>query len=233
MKAGQVMSHGVVSIAPEAPIQEAIAQMVVCQVSGMPVIDAHGKLVGIITEGDFLRRVETRTEAPRRRWLELLSGIGATADDYARSRGRTVGDVMTTEVVKVTPDTELRQVVRLMEEHAIKRLPVVDGGQVVGIVSRADLMSALGQLLSGHRATAADDDEIRAHIVSELARQPWCGPSQISVTVRHAVVELEGTIFDKRQRRALRVLAEGIGGVAAVDDRLIRIGKRAGQMPPV
>ena len=166
-------------------------------------------------------------EAPRGRWLELLSGTGAAADDYARSHGRKVRDVMTVEVVTATPDTDLRQVVRLMEEHATKRLPVVEGGHIVGIVSRADLMAALGRLLSDQGATAANDESIRTRIVAALARQPWCRPSQIVVTVRRGVVELEGTDFDARQGRALRVLVEGAEGVAAVDDRRLHVERHA------
>ena len=145
MKAKDVMTHCVVSIAPGAPILEAIGRMISHQVSGMPVIDADGKLAGMITEGDFLHRAETHTEAPRRRWLELLLGPGSPAEEYSRSHGRSVQDVMSPNVITVDAEAPLGEVVRLMEENAIKRIPVVEDGRVVGIVSRADLMAALAE----------------------------------------------------------------------------------------
>ena len=173
MKAKDVMTHCLVSIAPEAPIRDAIARMISHQVSGMLVIGADGKLVGIVTEGDFLRRAEMHTEAPRRRWLELLLGPGSDAAQYARSHGHTVRDVMSPNVVAVTKESPLSEVVQLMEEHAIKRIPVVDDGRVAGIVSRADLMSALGEyLIKPKKELPASDESISRTIMTEMKRQP-------------------------------------------------------------
>jgi predicted transcriptional regulator len=186
----------------------------------MPVIDAGGKLVGIVTESDFLRRAEMHTEAPPRRWLELISRASG-ADDYARSHGRTVSDVMSPDVVTVRPETALTEVVRLMEDHGIKRIPVIEDGRVVGIVSRADLMTALGESLMKPRHPATSDDEsIRREIVSEMKRQPWCPVHSLKVKVRNGVVELKGTIFDERQRRALSVLVGNVDGVRGTRDHV-------------
>ena len=231
MKAKDVMTHCVVGIAPEAPIRDAIARMISHQVSGMPVVDADGKLVGMVTEGDFFRRAEMHTEAPRRRWLELLLGPGADAAEYARSHGHAVRDVMSREVVTVGRETPLSEVVRLMEEHAIKRIPVLDDGRVVGIVSRADLMSALGEhLLRPKKVSPVDDESIRRAIVTEMKRQPWCPVQSLSVRVRKGFVDLNGTIFDEAQRRALRVLVENVQGVKGIHDHLGEfIGGAAGE----
>lgn len=221
MRAKDVMTHCVVSIAPEAPVREAIARMISHQVSGMPVIDAQGKLVGMLTEGDFLRRAEMHTQAPRRRWLELLLGPASEASEYLRSHGYTVRDVMSPDVISVGKETPLSEVVQRMEEHAIKRIPVLEDGRVVGIVSRADLMSAFGQhLLKPKKASPASDESIRRTIVTEMKRQPWCPVQSLSVRVRKGVVDLDGTIFHERERRALHVLVENVPGVRRIHDHL-------------
>lgn len=228
MKSRDVMTHGAVSIAPDATVLDAIGRMVAHQVSGMPVVDAAGRLVGMVTEGDFVRRFETGTEQPRRRWLELLAGSGPGADAYARAHGHRVRDVMTPEVISVGSDTPLGEVVRLMEEHAIKRLPVVDDGRIVGIVSRADLMLALAQRLDADRHSRTSDEGIRGRIVSEMKRQSWAPSHSVQVSVREGAVRLQGTIFDERTRRALRVLAEGVDGVKDVEDLLTCVEPMSG-----
>ena len=220
MKAKDVMTHCVVSIGPDASIRDAIARMISHQVSGMPVVDAAGKLVGIITEGDLVRRVETGTEAPRRRWLELLLGPGATAEQYARAHGQRVREVMSPNVVTVAERTPLGEVVRLMEENGIKRIPVVEDECIRGIVSRADLMLALAQFLGEPAKHRASDDTIRRKVVAEMKRQSWCPIHSIVVGVHHGVVEFKGTIFDERERGALDVLARNVEGVKGVKDRL-------------
>jgi len=222
MKVKDIMTHSLVSVTPRASIRDAIARMISHQVSGMPVIDEAGKLVGMVSESDFLRRAEMHTEAPQRRWLELLLGTASTADEYARSHGRTVADVMSTDVVSVGRETPLEEVVRLMEERGIKRIPVVENGEVVGIVTRADLMTALGELLMKPKPAkaAADDESIHRAIQSEMKRQPWCPVHSLNVKVRNGIVELKGTIFDERQRRALSVLLENVDGVRGVRDHL-------------
>jgi CBS domain-containing protein len=223
MKAQDVMTHCLVSIAPEAPIRDAIARMISHQVSGIPVVDAEGSLVGMVTEGDFLRRAETHTEAPRRRWLELLLGSGAAADEYARSHGRTVREVMSTKVIAVGRDAPLNEVVGLMEEHGIKRIPVVDDRRVVGIVSRADLMLALAERLSESTKPPASDASIRRAIVTEMKKQPWCPVQSLTIRVRRGFVDIEGTILDEGQRRAIHVLVENVQGVKGVHDHLTKI----------
>jgi len=223
MKAKDVMTHCVVSIGPEAPILDAIARMISHQVSGMPVIDTDGKLVGMVTEGDFLRRTETGTEAPQRRWLELLLGPASRAEEYVRSHGRTVREVMSRKIVAASKETPLTELVELMEEHGIKRIPVTEEGRIVGIVSRADLMSALAERLSQSTKAPASDESIRRAIVTEMKKQPWCPVQSLSIRVRNGFVDVNGTIFDEGQRRALQVLVENVHGVKGVHDHLTRI----------
>ena len=221
MKAKDVMTHCLVTVTPEAPIRDAIARMISHEVSGMPVVDADGKLVGIVTEGDFLRRVEMHTTAPRHRWLELLLGPGSGAAEYVRSHGHSVRDVMSPDVVTVGKETPLSEVVRLMEEQMIKRIPVIDDDRVVGMVSRADLMSALAELLmKPAKVSPTSDESIHQTILTEMKRQPWCPVHSLSIRVRKGFVDLSGTIFDARQRQALRVLVEGVPGVKGIHDHL-------------
>jgi len=223
MEAQDVMTHCLVTIAPEAPISDAIARMISHQVSGIPVVDAEGRLVGMVTEGDFLRRAETHTEAPRRRWLELLLGSRSGADEYARGHGHTVREVMSTNVIAVGRETPLSEMVGLMEEHGIKRIPVVDDGRVVGIVSRADLMLALAERLSESTKVPASDALIRRTIITEMKKQPWCPVQSLTIRVRKGFVDVEGTIFDERQRRAIHVLVENVQAVKGVQDHLRKI----------
>lgn len=233
MKARDVMTHCVVTIPATASVRDAIAKMVSHHVSGMPVVGPDARLAGIITEADLLRRAELGTEHPRRRWLELLVEPGSLADDYSRAHGVTVEDVMTRDVVTVTPGMPLDKVVSAMEAHGVKRVPVIDDGRLVGIISRADLTSALARLLGGPDDVAASDESIRRKIVNEMKRQSWCPSYSIAVAVREGRVRFSGTILDDRGRRALRILAENVAGVRAVEDELLTVEPLAGSVFPV
>ena len=143
MKVKDVMTRKVLSIESTANVLQAINSMLQNRISGLPVVNEDGVLVGMVTEGDFLRRTETATERRRPRWLEFLVGPGRLADEYVHTHARKIGDVMTPDPYTVAEDTALEDVVRLMEKHRIKRLPVVRGKQLVGIISRANLLHAL------------------------------------------------------------------------------------------
>jgi CBS domain-containing protein len=175
----------------------------------------------MLTEGDLLRRAETGTQRQRPRWLELLLGPGRLANEYVQTHGRKVGEIMTEDVVSVAEDTPLAEIVRLMERHRIKRLPVVHGDTLVGIVSRADLVRALGQLVDKEPTSASDDDEIRKCVLAELAKTVWAPRVGITVAATDGVVELNGAITNEKEREALRVAAENVRGVKGVRDRLV------------
>jgi hypothetical protein len=190
------------------------------QISGLPVIDA-GKLVGMLTEGDLLRRGETGTGRQRPRWLEILMGPGRLAGEYVRTHGRRVAEIMTHDVISVTPDTALEEVVALMERRRIKRVPVVDGDVTVGIVSRADFLRAIARILAEKPAGMGGDDEIRDRILAELAKASWMPRDGLTITVSDGVVGLNGVILEEKEREALRVAAENVPGVKTVEDRLV------------
>src|SRR6185503_15359420 len=143
MKVRDVMTRKVLSIEPGATVLQAVRSMLQNKISGLPVVDTEGTLVGVVTEGDFLRRAETATERRRPRWLEFLVGPGRLASEYVHTHARKIADIMTPDPHTVTEDTSLEDVVHLMEKHRIKRLPVVRGKMLVGIVTRANLLHAL------------------------------------------------------------------------------------------
>lgn len=221
MKASDVMTRGALTVTADSTVTAAAQLMLSHHVSGLPVVDAAGAVIGMVTEGDLLRRAEIGTERHRARWLELLLGPGRLAGDYVRSHGRTVGEVMTRGVAAITPATPLADAVALMEERRVKRLPVIDRGRLVGIVSRANLLAALLELLAKPTGSAGTDREIRARLLAEIDRQHWAPSASVDVAVADGVVELCGTITDERERAALRVAAENLPGVKAVHDRLV------------
>jgi CBS domain-containing protein len=220
MKAKDVMTSPVVSIEPDASIFQAVRIMLQRHISGLPVIDQKGGLVGIVTEGDFLRRAETGTQRRRPRWLEYLIGPGRLADEYTRAHGRKISEIMTADPLTISEDTPLDEIVRLMEKRHIKRLPVVRDQQVVGIVSRANLVHALASVARDIRPTSPSDQAIRDRILAELASQSWAPIALVDVHVRDGVVELWGMITDERERKAIVVAAENALGVKAVNDHL-------------
>jgi CBS domain-containing protein len=235
MQASEIMTREVVSIAEGTSVREAIRVMLDRRVSGVPVVDDAGKLVGILTEGDLLRRGETGTERQRRPWLEFLLGPGRAAADYVKTHGRRVEEIMTREVVSIGPDTPLDELVQTMERRRIKRLPVLAGEVLVGIVSRADLMAAVARILDEDEALPAGDEAIRERVLAELARAGgWAPRAGVTVTVRDGIVELNGAIFEEKERAALRVAAENVPGVKAVADRLVWIEPVSGTVlePP-
>jgi CBS domain-containing protein len=227
MKASDVMTSRVVSVKADASIMTAIRLMLQNHISGLPVTGSDGELLGIVTEGDFLRRGEIGTQRRRSRWLEFLIGPGRWADEYVHARGRKVAEVMTPEVITITGDAPLDEAVMLMERHRIKRLPVVRDGRVVGIVSRANIMHALVSLAIGARSPVATTDaSIRANILAECDKQPW--RPLLNVVVRDHVVHLWGTLTDERERQALVVLAENVPGVQAVHDHMVWVEPTSG-----
>lgn len=219
MQAIDVMTPHVVSARPEMTVREVAALLVEHGLSGAPVIDAHGRLVGMISDGDLLHRVEVETEKPRRPWwLEMLSARRDAAD-YVKAHARQVKDLMTERVITVDETMPLDQVANLLETHHIRRVPVMRGDQVVGIVSRANLVQALAiEPLERTPQEVESDREIRAMLMGEIAGRPWAFAGH-NITVQNGIVHLWGYyVWSADQVQAMRVAAEGIAGVKAVVD---------------
>jgi len=220
MRVGDVMTRNVISIGVDQTIFEAARRMLENDISGLPVVNATGNLIGMVTEGDFLRRSEIGTERRRPKWLELMVGPGRMAEDYVHASGRKVEEVKTRDPVTVTEDDTLEAVVELMESRRIKRLPVLQNGKMVGIISRANLMHALVSLArSAAETPTGEGSEIRERILSTFAKEPWA--PRIDVVVKDGIVELWGTIVDERERQACIVVAENTVGVHTVHDHLV------------
>lgn len=236
MNAADIMTRKVVSVDVETTIAEAARLMLQHHISGLPVTDQSGKMVGIITESDLLHRAELGTGRRHQRWIELLIGPGRLADNYVEAHARKVGEAMTETVVSVVPRTELPDIVRLMEARNVKRVPVIDAGRLVGIVSRADLVRALVHGLIDEKAATAKGDfsdaKIRADLLAIIEQEPWGPRFSVTVTVANGVVDLRGAITDERERAALKVAAETVPGVKAVNDHLVWVEPTSGLALP-
>lgn len=218
MQAQDVMVRGVISVGPDIPIQIAAHAMVSNGVSAVLVMDIGAKLVGIVSEGDLIRRVETDTERQHSWWLEMFMSTDTLAREFVKSHARRVSDVMTREVITATPETPLREIANLMEKHGIKRVPIVQDGSVVGIVSRANLLQALASA-GDDRETVETDRALRQRIVDSIRDKPWASrPFNVIVSDRRA--DLWGFVFSKDEKAAIRVAAEATAGIESVVDHL-------------
>ena len=227
MRAHQIMTRPVVTVTPETTIVDAANLMLQRHVSGLPVVDAAGKLVGVVSEGDFIRRSEIGTGRKRGRWLRFILGPGKSASDFVHEHGHKVGEVMTKTPLTITEDTALAEIVALMEKNNVKRLPVMRGDKLVGIVSRANLLQAVASIVRQVPDPTADDDHIRNRIIDALEKNDWC-PFGLSVIVRDGIVHLSGVITEERARQAAVVAAENVQGVKKVHDHLCWVDTMSG-----
>lgn len=220
MKAKDVMTRKVVSVGPDATVLEAGRAMLQARVSGLPVVDNAGKLCGMLSEGDFLRRRPSLTDRRRSRWLEFLMDPDKLASEFSRSHDKKVSDVMTAEAQVIDEDASIETIIEVMERFHIKRVPVVRDGKVVGIVTRANLMRAMVSLARSSLPMGTDDSAIRESLMAEYQKEQCAPAAVVNVVVRGGVVELWGVIVDERQRAVLKIAAENVPGVTAVYDHL-------------
>jgi CBS domain-containing protein len=227
MRAHQIMTRPVITVTPETSIVEAANIMLQKHVSGLPVVDATGKLVGIVSEGDFIRRSEIGTQRKRGRWLRFILGPGKSASDFVHEHGRKISEVMTRSPLTIADDTALAEIVELMEKNNVKRLPVIRADMVVGIVSRANLLQAVASLAREVPDPTADDDHIRNRVIDAMEKNDWC-PFGLSVIVKDGIVHLSGVITEERSRQAAVVAAETVEGVKKVHDHLCWVDTMSG-----
>jgi CBS domain-containing protein len=213
MKAADVMVTNVITVGLDASVQDVAQTLLSARISAVPVVGANGELLGIVSEGDLMHRAEAGTGRRRPWWL---------AAEFVKEHSRKVTDVMTRDVVTAAPDTPLSAIAKLLEKNAIKRVPIMKGDKIVGIVSRANLLQALasqGKQVAG--AGPADDAKIREKVLTQLDAAPWTQPSLINVIVQDGTVELWGIVDSVSEKKAVRVAAEVTPGVRAVNDNLI------------
>ncbi|HWA47332.1 MAG TPA: CBS domain-containing protein [Dongiaceae bacterium] len=219
MKASDIMVSPVITVKPTTSIKDLAKLLLEHRISAAPVIDDAGKLVGIVSEGDLIRRSEIGTEWRHSWWLSLISDDEALASDYIKSRGIKVADVMTRDVLTAAPDTPLHEIAKMMEKKAIKRVPIARDGQLVGIVSRANLVQAIAS--SGSKLDVPlSDTAIRDKLLAHLNAQSWAHTGLLNVSVSDGVVDLWGISGSETERKAIRVAAETTPGVRAVNDHM-------------
>jgi CBS domain-containing protein len=219
MKARDVMVTPVITVKPSSSVQEVAKIFLERRISAVPVADDQGGLVGIISEGDLLHRAEAGTERRRSWWLSALAGDETLANEFVKAHARSVADLMTRGVISASPDTPLHEIAALLERNGIKRVPIVANGQLVGIVTRANLVQAVA---SARKLLDVPDSDatIRQKLLAQLQQEPWAHTALLNVTVTDGVVNLWGFVASEAERKAMRVAAESLPGVRAVNDNL-------------
>jgi CBS domain-containing protein len=221
MRARDVMVRNVVTVHPETDIADAIKLLVEHDISALPVVDEHEKLVGIISEADLMRRVEIGTDKRRSHWIESVMGAATLAGEFAKSHGKKVSEIMTAGVISVAEDASLAEIASLFERNRIKRVPVTRDGAVVGIVSRSNLIQALASVISRGDQPENADQHIRQDLLARLEEQTWTDFGDRNVIVHDGVVHLWGLVGSEAEHKALLALAEGVPGVKRVSDETI------------
>ena len=219
MKASEVMATHVITVGPELPVEEVANTLVTNGISAVPVVDVKKKIVGIVSEGDLMRRVVLGTARERSWWFKLFSLAAHQWAAFAKSHGRKAKDVMTPKVITVDPDTSLKEIANLLEVHGIKRVPVVKNGRLVGVVSRANLVQALATRGLAFFDRVDADEALRETVTSKIHRLPWTG-SMVNVIVDHGIVYLWGIVRTEEETNGFRIASEETPGVQAVRDHL-------------
>jgi CBS domain-containing protein len=227
MQADELMTFGVISIPPDAPIEEAARLMLHHRISGLPVIDDSGKLVGMVTERDLLPR-QRAAGHDRPQWLEFLLDARGAADSRLPELAR-VRDVMTHPPIAVTESTPVQEIVALMQRHGIKRVPVVSDGKVTGIVSRADMLRGLARWAEDMPSASDEDRALRQRVLERLVEEPRDAWATVNVLVRDGAVELRGATTDAALRETLVAAARAVSGVKSLDDRMVVVGPASGR----
>ena len=219
MQASDIMTKDVVFVRPETSVREIAELLLSKRISGVPVVSAEGRVVGVVSEGDLMRRLEDDDGSGRSWWLARLASAGNGPEDYVKAHGRHARDVMTRNVVEVGADAPVSEIARILERRRIKRVPVTDNGRLVGIVSRANLLHGLAAQTPGE-AGSADDKEIRERVERALAEVDGLDAALINVVVSNGVAQLWGLVSSGAQRQAAQVATENTSGVRSVDNNL-------------
>jgi CBS-domain-containing membrane protein len=220
MQAKDIMARDVITVSEASAVKDVASVLLDRGISAVPVVDASGRMVGIVSEGDLLHRSESGTKRRRSWWLSLFSDADALASEFVKEHSRRVSDVMSRNVISAGPDTELVEIAEILEKHRIKRVPIVENGQLVGIVSRANLVRALTMAPKQGKELEGTDSKIRDRILARLKAEPW-SPSWLNVRVENGVVELWGTAASEAQKKAAHIAAELTPGVKSVDDNIV------------
>jgi CBS domain-containing protein len=220
MQAKDIMARDVIIVSETSTVNDVAKVLLDRGISAVPVVDDSGRVTGMVSEGDLLHRSESGTRRRRSWWLSLFADPEVLADEFVKEHSRRVSDVMTRNVITARPDTEVVEIAELLEKNRIKRVPIIEDGKLVGIVSRANLIQALTRLPEESEAAELDDSQIRERILARLQAEPW-STSWLNVRADKGVVELWGSATSSAQRRAARLAAELTPGVVRVEDHVV------------
>jgi CBS domain-containing protein len=217
------MVHNVVTIGPNESVARAARLMTENDVSALPVVDTDRRLVGVISEADLLRREEIDTATRRPWWLETMTPAATLAAEFAKSHGKRVADLMSENVISVDEDASLNEIAAILERNRIKRVPVVRDNELVGIVSRANLIQALASVVVTAEFPSDESRSIREELLWRLKQQSWTDFGNRNIIVKDGEVHLWGLVGSEAERKALVVIAEGVPGVTKVIDETIHL----------
>jgi CBS domain-containing protein len=222
MRASDIMVTKVITVGPQASVRDVAKLLLTNRISAIPVVDEHGTLIGIISEGDLVRRAELGTNHHRSWWLEMFSGKSKEdlAKEYFKSRGCKVKDVMTKNVITAKPTAPVRDIAALLEKNHFKRVPIVAKGKVIGIVSRANLIQALASFREEGEQNTPSDSMIRKKVMKQFKFEKWSKGSLLNVTVQDGTVKLWGIVDSEAEKDAARVAAELVEGVQAIENNV-------------
>ena len=220
MHAADIMTRNVATLGPEATVQEIAELLMARHISAVPIVDGSGSVVGMVSEGDLIRRQEMGTDRHPSWWLELLGSGQERASDYVKSHGRVAKEIMSTDVISVAPDASLSEIAELLESERIKRVPVVENGSLVGLVSRADLVRGLATYKSSPQKTTMGDRELREAVTQAISKEAGDARTFVNVIVSEGVVHLWGGVGSKDEKTAARIAAESVAGAGTVVDHL-------------
>ena len=218
MKVEEIMTRDVIAVAPKTPIHEAAELMVDHGVSGLPVVDDAGRVVGIVSEGDLILREKPRERMPW--WKAFFGDAERLAREYQKAHGMTVGEVMTRSLITVSPDLPIESVALILDEHRIRRVPVVADGQLLGIVSRGDLVKALAKAPPRAGSQPSDERLVR-EMRARLAEEPWISNRGIVVQTKDGVISLWGLVLTETEKSAVETMARTIEGCKGIDSHLV------------
>ena len=221
MKASDVMVSTVITVGPDASVQDVAELLLRNRISAVPVVGDNGEVLGMVSEGDLMNRPETKTAHRKAWWLDARASNETLAADYVKSHSRKVADVMTRYVITASPETSVAELAALLEKNSIKRVPIIKAKRIVGIVSRANLLQGLASLKDKAPQARADESAIRDSVMQKLANERWARPALLSVTVQDGTVDLWGIVESAAEKKAVHVLVEVTPGVRAVNDNLI------------
>ncbi len=228
MQAHEIMTRDVVSVRSDTSVRDIAALMAEKRISGVPVLTDDGKIIGMVSESDLLHRAEVGTERRHKWWFRTFADADGLAREYAKAHGLKAHDIMSRYVISVRDDAELRDVADILDNQRIKRVPVVQEGRLVGIITRGDLVRALSQVQISKAAKKIDNAALHKILHDRIRAQSWINDSYINLTVKDGVVELWGFAATPDQHTGLRALVEETEGVSAVKDNLTIAGPLRG-----